>query len=508
MSNKISLYLPELGVMQAKVVGWLKNIGDPVAEGEALLGIESDKAQIDVPASVAGTLVEHSVHSGDTVSVGDLLGIVSSTEDAQMSEDRVPVCMPDIGIERVTVTSLWVKDGDALRADTVLLSVESDKTQMDVPAPCAGAQWLWAVSVGQELRMGDVLGSLIRASSQALPASSNPSSPSIALPLENTVRSTFTDVYASPWVRRILRDRGDDPGRYTPRGPNGRLTLEDIARKDIPLSPSARKAAYTYSVGQDDILSLQGSGYKGRVIQGDIVKHAEQKASLPKTWPLTATQYASAQHMHHSWSTVPHVTHGDEVLITPLELRRVAFKEQGLQTSLLPFVLHAVARALQIHPRCGARLSEDGKTLHASPLQGINIAMDTPRGLLTPRVDDVIGCDLSSLVHTLRDLGEKTRHQTLSPKDYAPGSITITSLGGVGGRWFTPIINTPQIAILGIMKGYWGPVWQDDRYERGYYLPLVLSYDHRALDGVASQHFLNTIGEILRTMHQDPWVAL
>ena len=512
MTTIIEMHCADIGVENARVTAWLKDVGDSIVQGDPLLSVESDKAQIDIPSTYSGILQEKHVAIGDVVSLDHLLctfALEAQDTVTHQEATRQHVTLPDIGLPSVKIVGLWVADGADITEGMPLLGLESDKAQIDVPSPFTGTAWQWSVAVGDMVECGDVIGSLIVSTQIVSPA------PSVAPAVDDAAHEEYAaspsyDIagikrYASPLVRKVARLKGLDVDAVTPTGMHQRVTIEDITAQKNHVTPAARRMSYEHDIATH---ALQGTGRRHHIMKHDIDKHIQQKKDQ-RTWQLTTIQQKSAAHVYKSWSTIPHVTHGDEVVVTALEqLRQDIKKKHQLKMSLLPCVLRAIAEALEEHPKCATRLSADGSTLHYTPQTGINIAVDTKDGLLTPRLDNILDMSLPMLIDALEHTSEKMHAGQTGGGVLLPGAITVTSLGGVGGRWFTPIINAPQIAIVGVMKGYWAPLWQDDMWINAYMLPLVLSYDHRALDGAQAQHFLNAISRRLAVMHEHPWMQL
>lgn len=385
------------------------------------------------------------------------------TKEIEQTHGRIAIVLPDVGVSEATVVSLWVESGGSLAKNQSMLSIESDKTQLDVPSPYDGSDITWDVSEGDVVKQGQVLAHVSVTVVEEIVEKKEVSKKITPVPVQaNAERSVVLSVYASPGVRRLAREL------------------------DI------------------DLTQIKGTGLKGRVTKNDVTQMNSEV-----TCTLSHVQMASMQHLTNAWQSIPHVTHGESCDITHLEeIRKSAKAEHQLRFSVLPFVVKAVSNALIEHPKFSSRLSADKTKLIKSTHDGINIAVDTPEGLRVPRLDDIASLSLKDLIHALTELGLQSRENRLSAGANAAGEITITSLGGVGGSWFTPIINAPQIAIVGVMRSNMTPVWTGDAWVPRLMLPVSLSYDHRAVDGVDAQKFLNCIKKHLQNLHQDPWVEL
>lgn len=483
MSNLLTMFLPDLGVEKARVVLWLKKIGDNVEAGDALLLVESDKAQIEVPSEHAGLLTAWLCEVDDMLTSGSPLceyaqpthALVQATqkEDTVVTSVRSVICLPDLGVNDAVVVSLLVQPGDAVCHDQPLLSVESDKAQMDVPCDVDGLALQWVIKVGDRVRRGDVLAYVDSVTKEKDPRSLLQTAQEVLVTGQQMVSEKLVviplGVYAGPGVRRMARENNVD------------------------------------------LAQVVGSGLKGRVTKEDVHNflNAQMLDTDWKSWTLSPIQRASMAHITQCWQTIPHVSHGDQVDITELDAIRLRVKkERGLRFSVLPFVMKAVSLALEDYPKMAARLSSDKKHLVAHEIEGINVAVDTDDGLMVPRLDGVALLGLKDMILALEDLGARARLGQLAPGAMAPGSITISSLGGIGGQWFTPIINAPQIAIVGVMRASVVPEWIDASWLPRLKLPLILSYDHRAVDGVMAQRFLNSIRNHLEQLHRSSWVDL
>lgn len=373
--------------------------------------------------------------------------------------------LPELGVEKARVVALLKAEGDAMVEGDPLILVESDKAQIEVPAALSGRCGTWFCQVGDELREGMALCSVADSSEMVPPSQPNAPSADEAWVPREAPRSLSQSPYAGPGARQLARRLGVALETCVGSGPKGRITRQDVAR----------------------------------------AHHAAVDTTSDVIHVLTPTQRASAAHLSRAWHHIPHVTHGVEVNVTELEHVRLTLKKtHHIKCSLLVFVVKAVSLALKDFPKFSGRLSEDGGLLYRSP-EGINIAVNTDQGLCVPRLERVAHMDCAHLISALEDLVALTRSGKAKDK-MMPGEITISSLGGLGGSWFTPIINAPQIAIIGVMQAEWRPQWCAHAWVPRYQMPLVLSYDHRAVDGVEAQLFLNAIKRHLEVLADGDWL--
>ncbi len=528
----MEVVVPDLGdFANVEVIEVLVKPGDSVAAEQGLITLETEKATMDIPSPAAGTLSAVKVKVGDRVSAGSVIAtlepagesktVEQPASDARPEDDRTvrqpkiqrasapassaprTVVVPDLGdFAGVEIIDVLVKPGDDVAAEQGLVTLETEKASMDVPAPEAGRVLELKVAVGAKVSAGDPL--LVLQPSGAAEASAGaakaeapaatPPAPSRAPP--PTERSepprpaparsaeapstSFGQAHASPSVRKVARELGVDLGRVRGSGAKGRVTADDVK-------------AFVKAI-------LQGGATGGSALPAvpavDFAKYGRVE-----TEPLSRIQKISGPRLHASWVNVPHVTQHDEADITELEEKRAALKEQaqqrGIKLTPLAFIVRACALALAEMPHFKSSLTPDGDGLVVKHYTHIGFAAETPQGLVVPVIRDADKKDVYEIAKSLTTLSDRARTGKLQPDDIQGGVFTISSLGGIGGRFFTPIINAPEVAILGVSRSAWQPVYRDLKFVPRLLLPLSLSYDHRVIDGAKAVRFTSRLGEIL-----------
>jgi pyruvate dehydrogenase E2 component (dihydrolipoamide acetyltransferase) len=528
----VEVVVPDLGdFADVEVIEVLVKPGDSVTAEQGLITLETDKATMDIPSPAAGKITAVKVKAGDRVSAGSVIATLESAESANAAsvpaaadprpeEDRTVrqpklarstqpagavqprlVTVPDLGdFSGVEIIDVLVKPGDEVVAEQGLATLETEKATMDVPAPEAGRVVELKVAVGDKVSTGDALlllaptGAARPAAPASAPAkpgpqaprsepSAKPSASRAAAPARSAAASmptSFGEAHASPSVRKLARELGVDLGRVRGSGAKGRVTADDVKAfvKEL-LQGGAAAATALPAVPAVDFAKY------GRV----------------ETEPLSRIQKISGPRLHASWVNVPHVTQHDEADITELEAKRAALKEQaqerGVKLTPLAFIVRACALALAETPLFKASLAQDGESLVIKHYTHIGFAADTPQGLVVPVIRDADKKDLYEIAKSLATLSERARTGKLQSEDIQGGVFTISSLGGIGGRFFTPIINAPEVAILGVSRSAWQPVYRDLAFVPRLMLPLSLSYDHRVIDGAKAVRFTTRLGEIL-----------
>jgi len=525
----MEVVVPDLGdFADVEVVEVLVGIGDTVAVETPLLVLETDKATMEVPSPHAGTVRALNVAVGDRVSAGDVIAVVDSdaaagettapvsdaaggvTAAATAAADEPPgpatapheesVLVPDLGdFADVEIVDVLVAVGDDVQREDPLIVLETDKATMEVPAPKAGSIVAVNVARGQRVSAGDLILTLATidagpiaatpapapASAQAsaarpAPAAKAPpaSAPTPRQPVVDEQR--FGRAHASPSVRKLARELGVDLGLVAGSGRKGRITADDLK-------------GYVKGI-------LQGGGPAGRALP-DVPTVDFASFGAVERQPLSRIQRISGPRLHASWVNVPHVTQHDEADITDLETTRQALKaraaKEGVHLTPLAFVMRATVRALQEFPVFRSSLDPDGQTLVVKHYCHIGFAADTPNGLVVPVVKDADKLDLFGLARALAELSAKAREGKLAASDIQGGVFTISSLGGIGGTFFTPIINAPEVAILGVSRSQRRPVYDGDTLVPRLILPLSLSYDHRVIDGATAVRFTTRLGALL-----------
>ncbi len=523
--------VPDIGgVESVDVIELSVQPGEIIEKEETLLVLESDKATIEVPAPFTGKVTQWLVEVGQSLKEGDKVAIMESSdsdsteaESAGRSEpvqeapaeqppgeqpsasaaavqSTVEISVPDIGgAENVEVIEVNVAPGDTLQAEDALIVLESDKATMEVPCPQAGTvEKLW-VKVGDKVSQGSVIATLrvtdtpkpstqSQGQSQQQSLEHKPEQPAREQGLQQASRSqTFVKpsktVHAGPAVRRLARELGVDLAEVTPTGPRQRILKEDVHRY-VHNRMTGQGESLTGGTGLPELPTIDFSRF------GDT-----------ETVELSKINRVSASNLHRSWVHIPHVTQFDEADITELEAFRKSegaqLKEQGVRLTLLAFLIKACVKSLQAFPKFNASLSVDGGSLILKKYFHIGIAVDTPNGLVVPVVKNADTKSVLEIAQELQVLSEKARNKKLSPADMQGGCFSISSLGGIGGTAFTPIVNWPEVAILGVSRSELKPKFKDGEFVPRLMLPLSLSYDHRVIDGADAARFTSFLSRQL-----------
>ncbi len=528
-----TIKIPDLGGGDGvEVIEVCVAVGDQVEVEDSLLVLESDKASMEVPAPKAGKVVSISLKVGDSVGEGDVILELDVEGDAPADEpvaaepeaaDEEPappaadeaeaaptasagpetVKVPDIGGgDGVEVIELCVAAGDEVEEGDSLIVLESDKASMEVPAPFSGKVLSMLIKVGDAAAEGTAIAEMQRSGSSApdtaveSPAAAEteqvktpePPEPEAATPAPAAPESSANEgngktVYAGPAVRKLAREFGISLDQVTGSGPRGRVVKEDL-HAYVKTLTSAKPAAAAGGAGIPAIPEVDFSQF------GEI-----------EVEPLTKLHKLTAANMHRSWLNLPHVTQFDDADITELEAFRNSMKAEaqakGVKLTPLPFLLKAAAVALRMNPKFNASLSADGENMVYKKYVHIGVAVDTPVGLMVPVIRDVDKKSLWELAAEASELAQKAKERKLKPADMQGGCFTISSLGNIGGTGFTPIINAPEVAILGVSKLDIKPVWDGTVFQPRKMLPLSLSYDHRAINGADAGKFFTELGQLL-----------
>jgi pyruvate dehydrogenase E2 component (dihydrolipoamide acetyltransferase) len=533
----IEIFVPDIGADEVEVTEVLVKAGDTVAVDQSLLSVEGDKAAMEVPAPQAGVVKEVRVKAGDKVKTGSLIMVFEGAAAAApapvaaaVAAAAVPVAVaapaapaaatlqevkvPDIGGDAVEVTEIMVKVGDVVKADQSLLNVEGDKAAMEVPAPFAGTVAEIKVKVGDKVSTGSLVFvfSTGAAAPVATPAASAPAAPvaaaapAPAVPAQvaaaPAASTGFVEnqayAHASPVVRRLAREFGVDLSKVTGTARKGRVQREDVQNyvKNIIAQVASGKGQVTGS---------------GNSVGFDLIPWPKvdfSKFGAVEEKPLSRIQKLSGNNLHRNWVRIPHVTQFDEADITGLEEFRkeqntlAEKKKLGVKYTPLVFIMKAVAKALEEFPTFNSSLSEDGGSLILKKYVHLGIAVDTPNGLVVPVVRDVNKKGIIELSRELQDISVKAREGKLTAADMQGGCFTISSLGGIGGTAFTPIVNAPEVAILGVSKSDIKPKWNGKEFEPRLMVPLSVSYDHRVIDGALAARFTATLASYLADIRQ------
>jgi pyruvate dehydrogenase E2 component (dihydrolipoamide acetyltransferase) len=427
------------------------------------------------------------------------------------------VAVPDIGdFTDVPIIEVHVAAGDVVAVDDPLVTLESDKATMDVPSTAAGEIRDLLIKVGDRVSQGSPLVVLedsggadaepptMIGQQEATPAAATPAAPvsevapptahlGAAAPAPAPAEEAVPDVvgvHAGPSVRRLARELGVDLSSVDGSGPKGRITKEDLLQTlRGPAAPAAASAAAPSGMGIPPIPAVDFSKFGATEVE-----------------PLPRIKKISGPFLHRSWLNIPHVTHGDEADITEVDAYRkeldTAAKAEGYRVTLLAFLLKASVSALQAYPTVNSSLSPEGDSLILKKYINIGVAVDTPDGLVVPVITDVDRKGITELSKDLGAVSAKARDGKLGPSDLQGGTFTISSLGGIGGTNFTPIVNAPEVAILGVVRSKRAPVWDGEQFVPRMMLPVFLSYDHRVIDGALAARFMRHLCDALSDMRR------
>ncbi|HHQ4651867.1 TPA: pyruvate dehydrogenase complex dihydrolipoyllysine-residue acetyltransferase [Aeromonas hydrophila] len=521
------VHVPDIGDDEVDVTEIMVAVGDMVEADQSIIAVEGDKASMEVPAPFAGRVVEIKVAAGAKVSTGSLVmvfevagaapAVAAAPAQAAAPVAAAPVAaaakevnVPDIGGDEVEVTEIMVAVGDKVEADQSLIAVEGDKASMEVPAPFAGVVKEIKVKAGDKVSTGslimvfEVAGAAPAAAAAPVAQAAAPvaAAPVAAAPAPVAQAAAASDfvandayVHASPAVRRLAREFGVNLAKVKASGRKGRIVKEDVQAyvKDAVKRAESAPAAGT-GTGN-------GNGNGMSVLAWPKVDFS--KFGDVEEVDLTRIQKISGPNLHRNWVMIPHVTQFDEADTTELEAFRkeqnAMLEKQKADVKITPlvFILKAAAKALEAHPRFCSSLSEDGSKLIMKKYIHIGVAVDTPNGLVVPVVRDVNKKGIMELSRDLAEISKKARAGKLTAADMQGGCFTISSLGGIGGTSFTPIVNAPEVAILGVSKSEMKPKWNGKEFAPRLMLPLALSYDHRVIDGADGARFITTMNGVL-----------
>ncbi|TVU68150.1 pyruvate dehydrogenase complex dihydrolipoyllysine-residue acetyltransferase [Cobetia crustatorum] len=545
-TQTVDIVVPDLGDSEAvPIIEMGVSEGDEVDAEDALITLESDKASMDVPSPHKGKIVKLTVKEGDSVASGDVIGQMeiageggdsassndaASTESApaeQASEEqaaeapaeeeqtsgepqRKELRVPDIsGSDAVPIIEMGVAVGDEVSEEDALITLESDKATMDVPSPYAGKIVELSVKEGDSVSEGDLIGYIEVAGAAPAPKAAKaeaPAAPKAAEAKKPTPTPAETPSpeaqmaaqkpskgaksHAGPAVRLLAREFGVDLADVTPSGPKGRVVKEDVqayVKQVMKKAKSAPAASAAQATG--------GAGIP-QVPDQDFSQFGEIEESK-----MGRLMKAGATNLHRSWLNVPHVTQFDEADITELEAFRKSMKAEaeaaGAKLTPLPFMIKAAAHALAKYPQFNVSLKSDGETLVHKKYVHIGIAVDTPDGLMVPVIRNADQKSLLDLARESVELAKKAQTKKLKREEMTGGCFTISSLGSIGGTAFTPIVNTPEVAILGVSKAQMKPMWDGAAFQPRLMMPLSLSYDHRAVNGADAARFTAYLAQVL-----------
>ncbi|ENY3126507.1 pyruvate dehydrogenase complex dihydrolipoyllysine-residue acetyltransferase [Vibrio cholerae] len=506
--------VPDIGGDEVEVTEIMVKVGDVVAEEQSLITVEGDKASMEVPAPFAGTVKEIKIAAGDKVSTGSLIMVfevagaapvaapVQAVAPAAAAAPAVAalkeVQVPDIGGDEVTVTEIMVNVGDSISEEQSLITVEGDKASMEVPAPFAGTLKELKVAAGDKVKTGslimvfEVAGAAPVAAPVQAPAQA--AAPAAAPAASGEFQENHEYSHASPVVRRLAREFGVNLAKVKGSGRKNRILKEDV-------QSYVKEALKRLESGAQAAASGKGDGAALGLLPWPKVDFS--KFGETEVQPLSRIKKISGANLHRNWVMIPHVTQWDNADITELEKFRQeqnameAKRDTGMKITPLVFIMKAAAKALEAFPAFNSSLSDDGESLILKKYVNIGIAVDTPNGLVVPVFKDVNNKGIYELSKELAEVSKKARGGKLTAADMQGGCFTISSLGGIGGTAFTPIVNAPEVAILGVSKSEMKPVWNGKEFAPRLQLPLSLSYDHRVIDGAEGARFITYLNECL-----------
>ncbi|CUX96101.1 Dihydrolipoyllysine-residue acetyltransferase component of pyruvate dehydrogenase complex [Candidatus Mikella endobia] len=507
--------VPDIGIDEVEVTDVLVTVGDKITKEQSILTVEGDKVSMEVPAPFDGTVKDIKVNVGNKVKTGSIIMMfeVKECSDNAVSTNIMKdlkinnnVHMPDIGNDELEVTEVMVKVGDKITKEQSILTVEGDKVSIEVPAPFDGTVKEIKVNVGNKVKTGSII--MVFDIESTAPTDKKFST-EVVLDKKNKVTKKNLDI--------------SEISRYERKN-------ELINKKDyVHATPVIRRIAREFDI---NLAHVKGTGHKGRILREDIkeyIKNTVNKAetthvisnchSLPELlpWPkldfskfgetieveLTRIQKISSANLHRNWMIIPHVTQFDEADITEIEEFRknhnaeAEKKKLEIKITLLGFIIKAVSKALETFPRFNSSLSDKNNKLILKKYINIGVAVDTPNGLVVPVFRNVNKKGILEISRELAEISKKSRSGKLISSDIQGGSFTISSLGNIGGTAFTPIVNAPEVAILGVSKSTMKPVWNGKKFTPRLKLPLSLSYDHRVIDGADGARFISFINNII-----------
>jgi pyruvate dehydrogenase E2 component (dihydrolipoamide acetyltransferase) len=529
----VEVQVPDIGDFdEVTVIEVMVKVGDTVKAEQSLITVESDKASMEIPSSAAGVVKEIKVAVDDKVKQGSLVLVLEGAGEAAapapapapaaaapapaaaapapapqapaQGGGTVEIRVPDIGdFKDVAVIEIMVKPGDSIKLEQSLITVESDKASMEIPSSAAGVLKELKVKVGDTVNIGDLLGTVESAGAPAAaspapaaaaaapaaakseapaPAAAPAVAPAPAAAHNPTVAPTGALPHASPSVRKFARELGVPLAEVKGSGPKGRITQDDVQS----FTKSVMSGAVQTKAQAAKAPAGGGGGAGLDLLPWPKVDFA--KFGPVERKDLSRIKKISGANLHRNWVMIPHVTNNDDADITELEA-------SGVKVTMLAFVIKAVVAALKKYPEFNASL--DGDALVYKKYFHIGFAADTPNGLVVPVLRDADKKGVMQISQEMGELAKKARDGKMGPADMTGGCFSISSLGGIGGTHFTPIVNAPEVAILGLSKSAMKPVWDGKQFVPRLTLPLSLSYDHRVIDGAAAARFNAYLGQVL-----------
>ncbi|HHR6017671.1 TPA: pyruvate dehydrogenase complex dihydrolipoyllysine-residue acetyltransferase [Providencia alcalifaciens] len=497
--------VPDIGGDEVEVTEIMVKVGDAITAEQSLITVEGDKASMEVPAPFAGTVKEIKIATGDKVKTGSLIMVFEVAGAAPAAAPAAAaikdVNVPDIGGDEVEVTEVMVKVGDTVTAEQSLITVEGDKASMEVPAPFAGTVKEIKIATGDKVKTGSLIMTFEVAGAAPAPTAAPASAP-VAAPAAAPVASApaktadskneFVEndayIHATPVIRRLAREFGVNLAKVKGTGRKGRILREDV------------QAYVKDAIKRAEAPAAAGGGLPGMLPwpKVDYSKFGEVEEV-----ELGRIQKISGANLSRNWVMIPHVTLMEEVDTTEVEeFRKQQNKEaekKKLDVKITPlvFVMKAVARALEEMPRFNSSISEDAQRLFLKKYINIGIAVDTPNGLVVPVFKDVNKKGIMELSRELGEVSKKARAGKLTAADMQGGCFTISSLGGIGTTGFAPIVNAPEVAIMGLSRSSIKPVWNGSEFVPRLILPMSLSFDHRVIDGADGARFITLVGQLM-----------
>lgn len=538
MSKQIQI--PDIGSDEVTVTEVMVNVGDTISVDQSIINVEGDKASMEVPAPEAGVVKEILVKVGDKVSTGTPMLVLEAAGAAPAADEPtapvadaptapvvataptasaiVEVNVPDIGGDEVNVTEIMVAVGDTITEEQSLITVEGDKASMEVPAPFGGVVKEILVKSGDKVSTGslimrfEVLGAAPAASASAstsAPQAAAPDTTAQAAQSNNNVSGLSQEqveastgyAHATPVIRRLAREFGVNLDKVKGTGRKGRIVKEDIEAY-VKTAVKAYESGATAQATGNGVANGAGLGLLPWP-KVDFSKFGEIEEV-----ELSRINKISGANLHRNWVIIPHVTHFDKADITDLEAFRkeqnaLAEKQKlGVKITPVVFIMKAVAKALEAYPRFNSSITEDAQRLILKKYINIGVAVDTPNGLVVPVFKNVNKKGIIELSRELMEVSKKAREGKLTASDMQGGCFTISSLGGIGTTHFAPIVNAPEVAILGVSKSSMEPVWNGKEFAPRLILPMSLSFDHRVIDGADGARFISYLGSVLADLRR------